>query len=238
MEPMAVERHRRSPKGERANGASGKRCDIDAARRRSQTEKWEVQVNQSKPKLTYIRKESQTRKSQKSFPAGMEPTGVERHRRRSPRRLSEREKANQSKPKLKHVPECQRLTGLKNRSRRESNPHLRFRKPSFCPLNYGNSDNCDFRFSIADCKLCRRVDTGALLVSFLVRRSGKSWFTQDEEHIPSGNRDPETGIRPMDNFVCWRCEREARGAFMLIGRPAEKWLVKRQRQMELKLVAR
>ncbi len=25
-----------------------------------------------------------------------------------------------------------------NRSRRESNPHLRFRKPLFYPLNYGN----------------------------------------------------------------------------------------------------
>src|SRR6267143_2140048 len=38
------------------------------------------------------------------------------------------------------------------RSRRESNPHLRFRKPPFYPLNYGNSDICDVRFSIADCK--------------------------------------------------------------------------------------
>jgi hypothetical protein len=26
------------------------------------------------------------------------------------------------------------------RSRRESNPHLRFRKPLFYPLNYGNND--------------------------------------------------------------------------------------------------
>ena len=57
---------------ERANGASGTRCDIDAAKRRSQTENWEVRVNQSKPQL-------------------------------------------------KHVPECQRLTRLENRSRRESN---------------------------------------------------------------------------------------------------------------------
>jgi len=31
------------------NGASGKRCDIDAATRRSQTENWEIRVNQSKP---------------------------------------------------------------------------------------------------------------------------------------------------------------------------------------------
>jgi hypothetical protein len=42
----------------------------------------------------------------------------------------------------------------------------------------------------------------------------------------------------MDNFVCWRCQREAGGAFMLIGRPAEKWLVKRQCQMELTLATR
>src|SRR5881392_1387318 len=75
MEPTGVERHRRRlprrlSERERANGTSGKRCDIDAATRRSQTENWELRVNQSKPKL-------------------------------------------------KHVPECQRLTGLKNRSWRE-----------------------------------------------------------------------------------------------------------------------
>jgi hypothetical protein len=35
--------------------------------------------------------------------------------------------------------------------RRESNPHLRFRKPSFYPLNYGDKWNCDFRFANADC---------------------------------------------------------------------------------------
>src|SRR5882724_7221246 len=28
----------------------------------------------------------------------------------------------------------------RKRSRRESNPHLRFRKPLFCPLNYGNRE--------------------------------------------------------------------------------------------------
>jgi hypothetical protein len=41
----------------------------------------------------------------------------------------------------------------------------------------------------------------------------------------------------MDNFVCWRCEREARGAFMLMGRLAAKWLVERQRQMQQSLTA-
>jgi hypothetical protein len=29
---------------------------------------------------------------------------------------------------------------------------FRIRKPPFYPLNYGNSDICDFRFSIAKCK--------------------------------------------------------------------------------------
>ena len=80
---------------------------------------------------------------------------------------------------------------------------------------------------------CRRVAGFTL-----VRRSGKSRFTRDGEHIASGNRDPETGITPMGKFVCWRCEREARGAFMLMERPAEKWLVERQRQIELGLAAR
>jgi hypothetical protein len=58
-------------------------------------------------------------------------------------------------------------------------------------------------------------------------------WTHDGDHIPSGNRDPETGITPMDNFICWRCERETPGAFMLMGKAAEKWLVERQRQIEL-----
>ncbi len=42
----------------------------------------------------------------------------------------------------------------------------------------------------------------------------------------------------MDNFVCWRCERDGRGAFMLMGRPGQKWLVERQRQIELALAGR
>jgi hypothetical protein len=29
---------------------------------------------------------------------------------------------------------------------------IALRKPPFYPLNYGNSDICDFRFSTADCK--------------------------------------------------------------------------------------
>ncbi len=38
------------------------------------------------------------------------------------------------------------------RPRRESNPHLRFRKPLFYPLNYGDNEIFDLRFSIADSK--------------------------------------------------------------------------------------
>jgi hypothetical protein len=55
-------------------------------------------------------------------------------------------------------------------------------------------------------------------------------WTRDGDHIPSGNRDPETGITPMDNFVCWYCERNSRGAFILMGKPAEEWLEKRKVQ--------
>ena len=57
--------------------------------------------------------------------------------------------------------------------------------------------------------------------------------TRDGDPVPSGNRDPETGITPMDNFVCWRCGRETPGAFMLMRKAGEKWLVERQHQMEL-----
>jgi hypothetical protein len=33
----------------------------------------------------------------------------------------------------------------------------------------------------------------------------------------------------MDNFVYWRCEREGQGAFMLMGKAAQKWLLAHQR---------
>src|SRR4029077_15302465 len=50
-ESSDIKEARRVSERERANGAGGTRCDIDAAKRRSQTENWEVRVNQSKPKL-------------------------------------------------------------------------------------------------------------------------------------------------------------------------------------------
>jgi len=46
-------------------------------------------------------------------------------------------------------------------------------------------------------------------------------YTRNGENVPSGNRDPETGITPMDNFVCWRCQSKAPGASILMGKPAE-----------------
>src|SRR5439155_22692368 len=74
----------------------------------------------------------------KVSPAGMEPLGSERHR-PWPTRVSFREKANQSKCASTNYPKSLSHTGYTKRPRRESNPHLRFRKPSFYPLNYGDS---------------------------------------------------------------------------------------------------
>src|SRR6266705_5420806 len=94
----------------------------------------------------------------------MEPLGSERHR-RWPGWVSFREKANQSKHASTNYPKSLSHTGYTKRPRRESNPHLRFRKPPFYPLNYGDASesqkeevrrmkgkNPEIRFSIADCK--------------------------------------------------------------------------------------
>ena len=54
---------------------------------------------------------------------------------------------------------CGMATGLRilaNRSRRESNPHLRFRKPPFYPLNYGNKQKGKVRRMV---RLSRRLRT-------------------------------------------------------------------------------
>src|SRR5207245_10761045 len=71
----------------------------------------------------------------------------------SPEGVSELERANQSKCGLTHfIKSLKHATLEKLRSRRESNPHLRFRKPLFYPLNYGDNDIYDCRFSICDFK--------------------------------------------------------------------------------------
>ena len=59
---------------ERANGASGKRCDIDTAKRRSQTENWEVRVNQIEAQAKACNRVSKTHRTREPFPAGIEPT--------------------------------------------------------------------------------------------------------------------------------------------------------------------
>jgi hypothetical protein len=48
-------------------------------------------------------------------------------------------------------------------------------------------------------------------------------WTSDGDDVPSGNRDPVTGITPCDNFVCRRCQREAR-SWNLLGKATEEWL--------------
>ena len=70
-------------------------------------------------------------------PAGMEPAGAERHR-RSPAGVSFREIANQSNLRFALSLSWPTLWPFELCPRRESNPHLRFRKPLFFPLNYGD----------------------------------------------------------------------------------------------------
>jgi hypothetical protein len=67
----------------------------------------------------------------------------------------------------------------------------------------------------------------------LVRRSVNSRFTRDGDHIPSGNRDPDTGITPMDNFVCWRCQREGARSIHADGQASRE--MADERQMDLAL---
>jgi hypothetical protein len=46
-------------------------------------------------------------------------------------------------------------------------------------------------------------------------------WTVDGEVLPSGNRDPETGRTPHDNFVCRQCHRDRRvGAAKMRQSPA------------------
>ena len=68
-------------------------------------------------------------------PAGMEPLGSERHR-RSREAVRFRERPNQSNLRVELPLSCPPPWREAKCPRRESNPHLRFRKPSFYPLNY------------------------------------------------------------------------------------------------------
>jgi NAD(P)-dependent dehydrogenase (short-subunit alcohol dehydrogenase family) len=74
----------------------------------------------------------------KSFPAGIERVGRRRDGQSSAR--SERTGVSESIEARAHAfhQESHTHCVTRKRSRRESNPHLRFRKPLFYPLNYGN----------------------------------------------------------------------------------------------------
>ena len=61
---------RRVSERKRVDEASGKRCDIDAAKRRSQTENWEVRVDQSKSKRKYVPELSHTHVTYRNVPGG------------------------------------------------------------------------------------------------------------------------------------------------------------------------
>src|SRR5438270_14097310 len=91
--------------------------------------------------------------SHKLSPAGMEQLGSERHR-PWPVRVSFREKANQSKCASTNYPKSLSHTGYTKRPRRESNPHLRFRKPPFYPLNYGDNESVKNRLIELSWAIC------------------------------------------------------------------------------------
>ena len=94
-------------------------------------------------------------------PAGMERAGALRHR-RSPAGVSERARASQSN--LRHAiplswPTPRRYVQC---PRRESNPHLRFRKPPFYPLNYEDKLLIELILPITTkrCKFCVMAGAG------------------------------------------------------------------------------
>ncbi len=72
MEPMGIERHRRSPKGERTGVSEWSLREAvrhRRAKRRSQTENWEIRVNQSKSKGRHV-PSYPTRSYWKNVPGG------------------------------------------------------------------------------------------------------------------------------------------------------------------------
>jgi hypothetical protein len=49
-------------------------------------------------------------------------------------------------------------------------------------------------------------------------------WTRYGEYLPSGNYDRRTGTTLHDNFVCRKCQREAR-KLNLLGKATKKWLL-------------
>ena len=77
-------------------------------------------------------------------------------------------------------------------------------------MDYGNNDSfdpfdslCSLRTRFLDFRL--PIANSAQVLSADCARG----LLGDGDHVPSGNRDPEMGIMPIDNLACWRCEGEA-----------------------------
>ena len=116
MQPLGSERHGRSPKG-RSAGA----------------------LRSIEPLLLHYRQVGQPSGIPYYVPAGIRPAGAATDR-RSPGGVSSRARANQSNLRTELPLSWTTLWRVVLCPRRESNPHLRFRKPLFFPLNYGDKD--------------------------------------------------------------------------------------------------
>ncbi len=130
MEPAGAARHRRSPKG---RGAGAPRS-----------------IEPSRELHSVVKTEG----AWSHVPGG---NGARRERRDidEARRVEARARRDQSNLPLEPLLSCQNKWRFELCPRRESNPHLRFRKPPFYPLNYGDCWICDLRFANADCPVPR-----------------------------------------------------------------------------------
>src|SRR5438132_9072181 len=128
MEPLGSERHGQSPRG-RSAGA----------------------LRSIEPSLCAILKLANPLALGVMSPAGMEPAGAGDID-EAPQGRAFGRNASQSNLRFALSLSWPTLWPLELCPRRESNPHLRFRKPLFFPLNYGDGAISDFRSRIADFK--------------------------------------------------------------------------------------
>ena len=116
------------------NGADGNRATWTSARMANERER----VSQSKPASTHFVKSLIRTASHESVPGGNRASR-ETARWTKPRRGERTGVSESIEVHVIAIPkESNAHYVTQKRSRRESNPHLRFRKPLFCPLNYGN----------------------------------------------------------------------------------------------------
>jgi hypothetical protein len=79
----------------------------------------------------------------------------------------------------------------RKRSRRESNPHLRFRKPPFYPLNYGNNSVCDFS---AERKPSKSRTISSAHQRHKPAAAGDFEFAEDRVKVLFHHRQTQTGV--------------------------------------------